>query len=68
MLISVTITLARRQAAELAPLIIAAGYQANFELRSMPERILGDEIALERAIANLVQNAIQHGGRSGTIK
>ncbi|MBB3462554.1 sensor histidine kinase [Rhizobium sp. BK377] len=60
-------TVARRQAAELAPLIIAAGYQANFELRSMPERILGDETALERAIANLVQNAIQHGGRSGTI-
>nr|WP_276603750.1 ATP-binding protein [Nannocystis pusilla] len=27
----------------------------------------GDHAALERALANLVQNAIQHGGRRGTI-
>lgn len=60
-------TLARRQAAELAPLIIAGGYRANFEVRSRPIPILGDEISLERAVANLVQNAIQHGGRHGTI-
>ncbi|MFX6230650.1 sensor histidine kinase, partial [Acinetobacter baumannii] len=26
----------------------------------------GDQAALERALTNLVQNAIQHGGRRGT--
>jgi signal transduction histidine kinase len=29
--------------------------------------ISGDEASLERALTNLVQNAIDHGGRRGTI-
>jgi signal transduction histidine kinase len=29
--------------------------------------VIGDRSALERALTNLVQNAIQHGGRRGTI-
>ncbi|WP_204268188.1 sensor histidine kinase, partial [Escherichia coli] len=27
----------------------------------------GDPVALERVVTNLVQNAIDHGGRTGTI-
>ena len=30
-------------------------------------QVLGDQAALERAVINLVQNAIAHGGRKGTI-
>jgi signal transduction histidine kinase len=59
--------LVRRQAIELAPLIIAAGYTADFQMPSSPLPIVGDAASIERAVANLVQNAVQHGGRSGTI-
>ena len=60
--------LARRVVADLAPLAIAAGYELALEdLSSSPIAIEGDRASLERALANLVQNAIQHGGRRGTI-
>ena len=61
------VDLARRQAAELAPLIIAAGYEADFRAQPDIAPVNGDATSLERAIANLVQNAIRHGGRQGTI-
>jgi signal transduction histidine kinase len=53
--------------AELAPLAIAAGYEICFDAE--PGRIgtIGDRAAIERALVNLVQNAIQHGGRRGKI-
>lgn len=60
--------LARRAAADLAPLAIAAGYGLALEDASAtPVFVDGDHAALERVLANLVQNAIQHGGRRGTI-
>jgi signal transduction histidine kinase len=60
--------LARRVAADLAPLTIAAGYGLALEDASAaPIFVDGDRAALERVLANLVQNAIQHGGRRGTI-
>ena len=59
--------LARRQVADLAPLIVAAGYEADFDIRSQPQTIMADPSSIERAIANLVQNAIRHGGRRGAI-
>lgn len=58
---------ARRVAADLAPLAIAAGYAVSFEADSAQVIVDGDRPALERALANLLQNAIQHGGRRGTI-
>ncbi|SDP16294.1 HAMP domain-containing sensor histidine kinase [Phyllobacterium sp. OV277] len=61
------VALCRRVVADLAPLAIAAGYAMSFEPEMPSVVVSGDQAALERAIINLVQNAIQHGGRQGTI-
>lgn len=57
----------QRVAADLAPLAIAAGYSVSFETETARIIVEGDRPSLERAFTNLVQNAIQHGGRHGTI-
>jgi signal transduction histidine kinase len=53
--------------ADLAPLAIAAGYEISLQHDDDRIEVWGDRGALERAIVNLVQNAIQHGGRRGAI-
>jgi signal transduction histidine kinase len=62
------VAVAQSVAADLAPLAIAAGYELSLETASDRTETLGDRSALERALTNLVQNAIQHGGRRGTIR
>jgi signal transduction histidine kinase len=52
---------------DLAPLAIAGGYDISFDGDTERVTVRGDEIAIERALTNLVQNAIQHGGRRGLI-
>ncbi|WP_024881923.1 HAMP domain-containing sensor histidine kinase [Methylosinus sp. LW3] len=59
--------MAEKVVLDLAPLAFAAGYDMAFEPEADSVVTLGDETALERALANLVQNAIDHGGRRGTI-
>ncbi|MGY3137523.1 signal transduction histidine kinase [Bradyrhizobium sp. USDA 4501] len=59
------VAVARNVAADLAPLAIAAGYELSLDTATDRVEILGDRAALERALTNLVQNAIQHGGRRG---
>ncbi|MBR0872549.1 HAMP domain-containing histidine kinase [Bradyrhizobium tropiciagri] len=61
------VAVARSVAADLAPLAIAAGYELSLDTAADQVDTLGDRAALERALTNLVQNAIQHGGRRGTI-
>ncbi|QOZ34242.1 HAMP domain-containing sensor histidine kinase [Bradyrhizobium sp. CCBAU 53421] len=61
------VAVARNVAADLAPLAIAAGYELSLDTATDRVETLGDRAALERALTNLVQNAIQHGGRRGTI-
>jgi signal transduction histidine kinase len=61
------VALARRVTADLAPLAIAAGYELSFDAEIDEVHVMGDRLALERALTNLVQNAIEHGGRDGTI-
>lgn len=61
------VALARRAAADLAPLAIAAGYAIAFDTDTPQVLVQGDRAAVERVLTNLVQNAIQHGGRRGTI-
>lgn len=61
------VELGRRVAADLAPLAIAAGYEIAFDGADAPVFVTGDRPSLERALMNLVQNAIEHSGRHGTI-
>ncbi|AYG69448.1 MULTISPECIES: HAMP domain-containing sensor histidine kinase [unclassified Rhizobium] len=61
------VEVAQHVVSELAPLAIAANYEPCFIKDEDVVEILGDRAALERAVANLVQNAIQHGGRGGRI-
>jgi signal transduction histidine kinase len=52
---------------DLAPLAIAANYELAFEAAADIVLTRGDRGSLERALTNLIQNAIQYGGRTGTI-
>lgn len=61
------VTVAQSVGADLAPLAIAAGYELALDAPATPIETIGDAAALERALTNLVQNAIQHGPRRGTI-
>jgi signal transduction histidine kinase len=61
------VTLTQRVVADLAPLAFAAGYEISFDHDCECLEVRGDASALERALTNLVQNAIDHGGRHGTI-
>lgn len=54
-------------AAELAPLAIASGYQISLSSEDSLIFVRGSAGAIERAVINLVQNAIDHGGQNGTI-
>ncbi len=59
--------LVRRVAGDLAPLVIASERTIEVVIEgSLPVR--GDPGAMERVITNLVQNAIEHGGRHVTIR
>lgn len=61
------VAIGRRVTSDLAPLAIATGYEISFDAQAEPVAVSGDEVAIERALTNLVQNAIQHGGRHGLI-
>ncbi|MET4071836.1 signal transduction histidine kinase [Bradyrhizobium sp. S3.2.6] len=61
------VAMAQSAAADLAPLAIAAGYELELDAPATLIETIGDAAALERALTNLVQNAIQHGPRRGTI-
>lgn len=54
-------------AAELAPIAIASGYQLALSSDDQMVLVKGSAGALERAVINLVQNAIDHGGQRGSI-
>lgn len=55
-------------AADCGPLAIFAGYDLEFHAEVSSFKIKGDRTSLERAIANLIRNAIEHGGGHGTIR
>ena len=61
------VAVTRQVVFDLAPLAIAAGYEPVFEADEEMIDVLGDAAAIERAITNLLQNAIQHGGGRGQI-
>ncbi|SFN83077.1 Signal transduction histidine kinase [Mesorhizobium sp. NFR06] len=59
--------LGRRVAADFAPLAIEAGYDLGFEPPAAKIHVEVNGSQIERALANLLRNAIDHGGGSGTI-
>ncbi|WP_434725054.1 sensor histidine kinase [Mesorhizobium sp. RIZ17] len=61
------VTLARTVVVDLAPMAFAAGYEMSFEPAREKLIVRGDRTAIERAVTNLVQNAIDHGGKAGHI-
>lgn len=61
------VAVARQVVLDLAPLAFAAGYEMSFEHENEATVVSGDQTSLERALTNLVQNAIDHGQRRGTI-
>ncbi|MEI5681647.1 MULTISPECIES: sensor histidine kinase [unclassified Mesorhizobium] len=61
------VEIARNVVMDLAPIGFAAGYEITFEPSAKTLFIHGDSVAVERAVTNLVQNAIEHGGNSGKI-
>ncbi|WP_183432923.1 HAMP domain-containing sensor histidine kinase [Mesorhizobium sp. RMAD-H1] len=61
------VEIARTTVADLAPLAIAAGYQISFESEVESIERKGSRSALQRAITNLVRNAVDHGGNRGMI-
>jgi signal transduction histidine kinase len=54
--------------ADCAPTAISAGYELGFETCRPSFLIKGDPHSLERAVSNLVRNAIEHAGGSGDIR
>lgn len=54
--------------ADLAPFAIAEGYDVSFDSQVKQVFVIGDPEALERAVTNLVRNAVQYGGQAGDIQ
>jgi signal transduction histidine kinase len=62
------VQLCKSVAGDLAPNAIAAGYELSFSADRDRIPVRGDAGALERVVANLVRNAIEHGGGQGLIR
>ncbi|MCC7632923.1 sensor histidine kinase [Stenotrophomonas rhizophila] len=54
-------------AADVAPLVLDAGYTFAVDAPDAPVWVRGDPHALHRVVASLLQNAIAHGGDRGMI-
>lgn len=62
------VDLASRVTADVAPLATAAGDDVSFQAGSEAVYVMGDSNALSRALSNLIQNAIAHGGEGAKIR
>lgn len=59
---------ARNVVADLAPMALKAGYDLSLEAPALPVTVQGDRHAVERALTNLIVNAIGHAGGRGNIQ
>ncbi|MFJ6328170.1 MULTISPECIES: sensor histidine kinase [unclassified Rhizobium] len=59
--------LGKRVVSDMAPLAFPAGYELELIHHGVDHPVQGDEASLGRALASLIQNAIDHGGGRGTI-
>jgi signal transduction histidine kinase len=62
------VALVRAAAADIAPLALASGYEIAFTSAGDRIEVEADSHAVTRALANLLGNAVAHGGGSGTIE
>ena len=61
------VDLAAQVTADMAPLAIAAGDEIAFDSEADSVMVQGDPASLSRALINLIQNAIVHGGKQTLI-
>lgn len=62
------VSLAAQVTADMAPLAIAAGDEISFDAEVDNVTVAGDAASLSRAIVNLIQNAVIHGGNKTAIR
>lgn len=62
------VDLAAQVTADMAPLAIAAGDEISFEAEVENVIVTADAASLARALVNLIQNAIIHGGNKAAIR
>ncbi len=61
------VALSREVAADVAPLVVDAGYELALDAVAEQVMVMGDRLSLSRVLTNLIQNAIAHGGGHGLI-
>jgi signal transduction histidine kinase len=61
------VDLAAQVTADIAPLAIAAGDEIIFDSEADKVMVRGEAASLSRALINLIQNAVVHGGKNATI-
>lgn len=61
------VTLVREVSADVAPLVLDAGYELAMDAPDHAVVVMGDRLSLSRAVTNLIQNAIAHAGGKGLI-
>jgi signal transduction histidine kinase len=62
------VALTKAAVADIAPLALASGYEMAFSAERERVSIDADSHAVARALANLLGNAVAHGGGAGTIE
>ncbi|UXN75306.1 HAMP domain-containing histidine kinase [Devosia sp. A8/3-2] len=62
------VSLAAQVTADMAPPAIAAGDEISFDAEVENVTVAGDAASLSRAIVNLIQNAVIHGGSKTAIR
>ena len=62
------VELAAQVTSDMAPLAISAGDEMSFDAEGGKVIVRGDAMALSRALTNLIQNAIAHGGEHISIR
>lgn len=61
------VELGREAVANIAPIAVANGYEVSFSATVQQLAVEGDPHAIARALANLLGNAVAHGGEAGSI-
>src|SRR5690606_18716149 len=62
------VELAAQVTADMAPLAIAAGDEISFDAEDEVVTVSADPASLSRALVNLIQNAVIHGGHKAMIR